>query len=43
MEEMKGQTDDDIKEGFTFDIEGDVPDYDSGGYCNFVVRIWNHR
>jgi hypothetical protein len=42
MEEMKGKTDDDIKEGFTFNIERDVLDYDSGGY-NFVVRVRSHR
>ena len=40
--EEKQRTDDDVKEGFTFNIERDVLDYDSGGY-NFVVRIGSHR
>jgi hypothetical protein len=38
MEEMTGETDNDVKEGFTFNFERDVLGYNSGGY-NFVVRV----
>jgi hypothetical protein len=36
------KTDDDIKEGFAFDVERDILDYNSGGY-NFVVNILAKR
>jgi hypothetical protein len=36
----KKETNDDVKEGFTFDVERDVLDYD--GY-NFVVNILAKR